>query len=83
MILEEWLQVRNTTGDDFLFCNIYGEPLQRTVLQSLVKRYSLKCGVGKYGLHLYQYTFITLSIRKGMSPIMKTWIFPGSGIVRN
>lgn len=70
MILEEWLQVRNTCGDDVLFCNIFGEPLQRTVLQSLVKRYSLKCGVQKYGLHLYRHTFITLSIRKGMSPIM-------------
>lgn len=70
MILEEWLQVRNTCGDDILFCNIYGEPLQRTVLQSLVKRYSLKCGVQKYGLHLYRHTFITLSIRNGCARIL-------------
>lgn len=70
MILEEWLHVRNAAGDDFLFCTIFGEQLQRTVLQSLVKRYSLKRGVKKYGLHLYRHTFITLSIRKGMSPIM-------------
>lgn len=70
LVLEEWIQVRNASKDDVLFCNIYGEPLQRSVLQSIVKRYSLKRGVKKYGLHLYRHTFITLSIRKGMSPIM-------------
>lgn len=70
IVLEEWIRIRNTSKDDVLFCNIYGEPLKRTVLQSIVKHYSEKRGVKKYGLHLYRHTFITLSIRKGMSPIM-------------
>ncbi len=70
IVLDAWIQVRNASKDDVLFCNIYGDPLQRSVLQSIVKRYSLKRGVKKYGLHLYRHTFITLSIRKGMSPIM-------------
>ena len=68
--LSEWLQVRNTSREDYLFCNIYGEQIQRTVLQTLVKRYSIRRGVNKYGLHLYRHTFITLSVRKGMSPVM-------------
>ena len=39
-------------------------------MQTLVKRYSLRRGVKRYGLHLYRHTFITLSVRKGMSPVM-------------
>lgn len=70
IVLQKWLRFRNATQDNYLFCNIYSEKLQCTVLQSLVKRYSLKCGVSKYGLHLYRHTFITLSVRNGMSPLM-------------
>lgn len=69
-IITEWIQLRDATKDDWLFCNIYGEQLQRSVLQNLVKRYSLKRGVKKYGLHLYRHTFITLSVRNGMDSIM-------------
>ena len=69
LVLNDWLQVRNASREDFVFCNIFGEQLQRTVLQTLVKRYSLRRGVNKYGLHLYRHTFITLSVRKGMSPL--------------
>lgn len=69
LVLNEWLQVRNASREDFVFCNVFGEQLQRSVLQTLVKRYSLRRGVKKYGLHLYRHTFITLSVRKGMSPL--------------
>lgn len=69
-ILHEWVQVRNVAPDDYLFCNVFGEELQRTTLQGIVRKYSLKRGIHKYGLHLYRHTFITLSVRKGMSPIM-------------
>ena len=65
IVLSEWMQVRNASKEDFLFCNIYGEQIQRTVLQTLIKRYSLRRGV-----KLYRHTFITLSVRKGMSPVM-------------
>ena len=70
MALSEWIQVRNASREDYLLCNIYGEQIQRTVLQTLVKRYSLRRGVTRYGLYLYRHTFITLSVRKGMSPVM-------------
>lgn len=69
-VLNDWLRVRNGTKEDYLFCNIYGEQMQRSVLQTAIKRYSKKRGVDKYGLHLYRHTFITLSIRNGMSPLM-------------
>lgn len=68
-VLSEWLKVRNASREDYVFCNIYGEQLQRIVLQTLVKRYSLRRGVQKYGLHLYRHTFITLSVRKEMSSL--------------
>lgn len=69
MVLTEWVQVRNASKEDYVFCSIFGEQLRRTVLQTLVKRYSLRRGVDKYGLHLYRHTFITLSVRKGMSSL--------------
>ncbi len=69
-VLLEWLEIRNGASEDYLFCNIYGEKLERSVLQSCVKKYSLKRGVKKYGLHLYRHTFITLSVKSGMSPVM-------------
>lgn len=70
LVLQEWLKIRNASKEDYLFCNIYGEQMQRSVLQTAIKRYSQRRGVNKYGLHLYRHTFITLSVRKGMSPLM-------------
>lgn len=70
IVLTEWLKIRNASREDFMFCNIFGEPLQRTALQCIVKRYSKKHGINKYGLHMYRHTFITLSVRKGMSPVL-------------
>lgn len=70
LIMSEWMRVRNASREDYLFCNIYGEQMGRSSLQGSVKRFSLNRGVKRYGLHLYRHTFITLSIRKGMSPIM-------------
>ena len=70
LVLAEWLEVRNASREDWLFCNIFGEQLQRVTLQNIVKRYSERRGVTRYGLHLYRHTFITLSVRKGMDSIM-------------
>lgn len=69
-VMAEWLQIRNAPKEDWLFCNIFGEQVQRSVLQTIVKRYSLKRGVQRYGLHLYRHTFITLSVRKGMDSVL-------------
>ena len=70
IILSDYLRIRNGAKDDVLFCNIYGEPLPRTTLQLSVTKYCKKRGVKKHSLHLFRHTFITLSVRKGMSPIL-------------
>ncbi len=69
-ILFEYLQIRNGSSDEVLFCNIYGEPMKRTTLQISVTKYCKKRKVNKHSLHLFRHTFITLSINKGVSPIL-------------
>ncbi|TCT15685.1 integrase/recombinase XerD [Natranaerovirga pectinivora] len=70
IVLKEYLRIRNGVGEEPLFCNIYGEPLPRTTLQISVVKYCRARGVEKTSLHLFRHTFITLSVRKGMSPIL-------------
>lgn len=70
IILTEYLRIRAGAGEEPLFCNIYGEPMARTTLQTSVIKYCKARGVEKYSLHLFRHTFITLSVRKGMSPIL-------------
>lgn len=69
-ILFEYLSKRNGSGEEPLFCNIYGEPLVRTTLQLGITKYGRKRGVNNCGLHKFRHTFITLSVRNGMSPIL-------------
>lgn len=69
VILTEYLRIRNGAGEEPLFCNIYGEPLPRTTLQISVIKYCKARGVEKTSLHLFRHTFITLSVRKGISPL--------------
>lgn len=68
--LFEYLRIRNGTKEEPLFCNIYGEELPRTTLQISVTKYCKRRGVEKHSLHLFRHTFITLSVRNGMSPIL-------------
>lgn len=70
VILNEYLRIRKGAPNEALFCNIYGEPLPRTTLQISVVKYCRNRGVQKTSLHLFRHTFITLSVRKGMSPIL-------------
>jgi len=69
-ILIEYMSIRKGTSDETLFCNVFGEPLCRTTLQYCVIKHCKKCEVKKHSLHLFRHTFITLSVRKGMSPIL-------------
>lgn len=70
MILSEYLLVRNGNQNDPLFCNIYGEALGRTTLQCSVSKYCKNLGIEKTSIHLFRHTFITLSVRKGVSPLI-------------
>jgi len=69
-VLFEYLNLRGGTGEESVFCNIYGEPLLRTTLQLGITKYAKKMGVENSGLHKFRHTFITLSVRNGMSPIL-------------
>jgi len=70
MILTEYLLVRNGNPNEPLFCNIYGEPMGRTTLQCSVSKYCKNQDVEKTSIHLFRHTFITLSVRKGVSPLI-------------
>lgn len=70
IILFEYIKCRNGTHSEPLFCNIFGEPLKRTTLQLGITKYCKKRNVNKYSLHLFRHTFITLSVRNGMSPLL-------------
>jgi len=58
VIFTECLRIRNSSREDYLFCIIFGEPLQRTALQCLVKRYSKKRGKEKYGSPVFNYALV-------------------------
>ena len=74
-VLEEYIRYwRNTNeGDtrreDYLFCNIYGEPLTRSGLSNSIVRYNKHRGVDKTSLHLFRHTFA------------KNWITSGGDLI--
>lgn len=70
VVLSEYLNVRNGLPEEPLFCNIYGEALARTSLQESVKKYCKEHGVDKTSVHLFKHTFISLSVKKGVSPLI-------------
>ena len=69
-ILQEYLLHRQGQDNEPLFCNQYGEKLCRTTLQTSITKYAKRRGLNRYSLHLFRHTFITLSIKKGVSPII-------------
>lgn len=69
-IMIEYLRIRGGCETETLFTNTFGEPLLRTTLQYCVIKHCNKVGVKKHSLHLFRHTFITLSVRKGMSPVL-------------
>lgn len=69
-IIHEYLLVRKGEPDEPLFCNVYGEPMGRSTLQCSVSKYCKAHGIEKTSIHLFRHTFITLSVRKGVSPLI-------------
>lgn len=70
LVLQEYLDIRNGKMGEPLFCNIFGEPLARTTLQDSVRKYCKTRGVNKTSVHLFRHTFITMSVRKGVPPLV-------------
>lgn len=44
--------------------------MRRTTLQCSVSKYCKVHGIEKTSIHLFRHTFITLSVRKGVSPLI-------------
>lgn len=69
-ILKEFLRYRqNKNKDDWLFCNVYGQQLQKSTFYNMMCRYNQRRGVKTTGLHRYRHTFA------------KQWILNGGNVV--
>jgi len=64
-ILAEYIQYRKGEGEDYLFCNRYGERLQESSLNTAIYRYNQKRGVSKTSVHLYRNTFAKIYLTTG------------------
>lgn len=69
-IIQEYLDIRNGEGEDYLFCSVYNSKLAMSSLQKAVKNYSNERGISKTSLHLYRHTFITNAVNKNVSPLI-------------
>lgn len=66
-ILQEYLNIRGGEPDDYLFCNIYGEPLKTNAVKTALKRYSEQRDVEQHGVHIYRHTFAKYFVLGGGS----------------
>lgn len=69
-ILKEYIEIRGGTGEDFLFCNTFGEQGNRRTFQQEVQRYNIKRNVNRTSCHLFRHTFA------------KKWILAGGDVFR-
>ena len=56
-ILREYMAVRKGSGDDYLFCNQYGEMLSMNALRLAIAHHNRSRGVEKTSTHLFRHTF--------------------------
>ena len=69
-ILKDFLKHRqHKSKDDWLFCNVYGMQLSKTVCYDLVWRYNKNRGVTTKGIHRFRHTFA------------KQWVLNGGSVV--
>ena len=69
-ILNDYLLYRKGEPNNYLFCNRFGEKLQKSALATAMRRYNKVRGVEKTSIHLYRHTFA------------KNWILNGGDIFR-
>ena len=56
-ILREYLSIREGDCNDFVFCNIYGEQLKRSSINTALEKYNHSRGVITTGIHRWRHTF--------------------------
>jgi len=67
-ILEEYLDYRNGEPEDYVFCNVYGDKLKSSSLNSAIRRFNHKREVEKTSIHLFRHTFAKKWILNGGDP---------------
>ena len=67
-ILEEYLDYRNGEPEDYAFCNVYGDKLKSSSLNSAIRRFNHKREVEKTSIHLFRHTFAKKWILNGGDP---------------
>ena len=69
-ILKEFLKYRQHKSDeDFLFCNVFGQQLNKSTSYHMLYEYNKRRGVETTGIHRYRHTFA------------KQWILSGGNVV--
>lgn len=69
-ILQEFLKYRQyKSGEDFLFCNVFGQQLVKSTCYHMLYEYNKRRGVETTGIHRYRHTFA------------KQWILNGGNVV--
>ncbi len=69
-ILAEYLKHRHhKTGEDYLFCNVFGQQLVKSTCYHMLYEYNKRRGVATTGIHRYRHTFA------------KQWILSGGNVV--
>lgn len=69
-VLQEYMRYRKGEPDDYLFCNAYGEKLNKDSISTCISKYNHSRGVTKTSIHLFRHTFA------------KNWILNGGDIFR-
>ena len=69
-VLLDYLIYRKGEKDEYLFCNRFGEQMNRSMMTNAIRKYNLARGVEKTSIHLYRHTFA------------KNWILNGGDIFR-
>jgi integrase/recombinase XerD len=64
-VLKGYLIYRKGGTDDYIFCNQFGEQLQKCGIDSAIRRYNGQRGVNKTSVHLFRHTFAKLWILNG------------------
>ena len=69
-IIIEFLKYRqHKSEEDFLFCNVFGQPLVKSTCYHMLYEYNKRRGVQTTGIHRYRHTFA------------KQWILNGGNVV--
>lgn len=66
-VIHEYLRYRGGSLDDYLFCNTYGEQINKGTLSRNLHKYNYNRGVSTTGIHRFRHTFAKKFILSGGS----------------